>query len=56
MCALIRMSDKMERLKNLIKNESKREVMDESIIDTLRDLSGYCNLTIVEYEKMKEKK
>ena len=38
--ALIRMEDKMGRLRTLIKSEAK--VKDESISDTLRDLSNYA--------------
>jgi Nucleotide modification associated domain 1 len=39
---LIRLDDKLKRLKNLQKNEQL--VMDESILDTLQDLAGYAVL------------
>lgn len=51
--AFIRMEDKWFRLENLISG-TEQKVKDESIIDTLRDLSGYINLTIIELEKQKE--
>lgn len=41
--SLVRMNDKMNRLKTLSKNESK--VKDESIKDTLLDLANYCIMT-----------
>jgi hypothetical protein len=43
--ALIRMEDKMGRLRTLIKSEAK--VKDESISDTLRDLSNYALMASV---------
>lgn len=39
---LIRLDDKMKRLKNLQKN--KQMVMDETVLDTLQDLAGYAIL------------
>lgn len=41
---LIRLSDKLERLISLERNRSHR--VDESTIDTLYDLAGYCILTL----------
>lgn len=43
--AIIRMDDKMGRLRTLIKSEAK--VKDESISDTLRDLSNYALMASV---------
>ena len=43
--AVVRMSDKMERLKSLVKKEAK--VKDESIEDTLLDLANYCIMTVM---------
>lgn len=43
----IRISDKLNRLKTLIKEE-KLLVTDESIQDTLMDLAGYSVLALVE--------
>lgn len=42
----IRLEDKLNRLKSLIKNEQK--VMDENIEDTLIDLANYAIMTIIE--------
>ena len=42
---VIRMSDKMNRLKSLVKN--KQQVKDESIDDTLLDLANYAVMTLV---------
>lgn len=46
--ALIRMDDKMGRLRTLIKSEAK--VKDESISDTLRDLSNYALMASVWFD------
>ena len=44
--ALTRMSDKWNRIENLIlNNDSGTE--DESLIDSLQDLANYCNMTIL---------
>lgn len=50
--AIVRMNDKMMRLKSLCKKDNA-EVKDESIIDTLKDLSNYAIMTIIELEKEK---
>lgn len=44
---LVRIYDKYSRLKTLI-NGHERQVMDESIEDTLRDLANYCIMELVE--------
>lgn len=50
--AITRISDKHNRLINLCtKTESERKVKDESIRDTLMDLSNYCLLTIIELDR-----
>lgn len=46
--ALIRMDDKMGRLRTLIKSDAK--VKDESISDTLRDLSNYALMASVWFD------
>lgn len=46
--AVVRMNDKMERIKSLIKLENKTLVQDESIADTLLDLANYSVMTLVE--------
>lgn len=47
--AIVRMEDKMSRLNTLSKN--KALVKDESIIDTLKDLSNYALMTAVWLEQ-----
>jgi hypothetical protein len=49
---LIRLEDKLNRIKSLIKNEAA--VKDESLIDTLMDLANYSIMTIIELEGEKE--
>lgn len=47
--AAVRMNDKMERIKSLVKaQESNRCVKDETIEDTLLDLANYAVMTLVE--------
>ena len=50
---VVRMSDKMERIKALSKADAK--VKDESIKDTLLDLANYAIMTIVENENEDDK-
>lgn len=50
---LIRMDDKMGRLRTLIKSETK--VKDESISDTLRDLSNYALMAAVWFDHKDDK-
>lgn len=45
--AVVRMSDKMERVKALSKGE-KAKVTDEKIRDTLVDLANYAIMTVME--------
>ena len=45
--AIVRMEDKMRRLTNLSKQTSNQKVDDESIIDTLKDLSNYALMTAI---------
>ena len=47
--AVTRMSDKMERLKSLVKKES--EVKDESFTDTVLDLANYAVMTAMYLKK-----
>lgn len=49
--AVVRMEDKMLRLSNLSKKQSEQLVKDESIIDTLKDLSNYALMTAVWLEQ-----
>lgn len=50
---LVRMSDKISRLWSFAQKE-KFEVADESVIDTLKDLSIYAILCILLYEDRKK--
>lgn len=43
--AVVRICDKVERIKTLTKFDSK--VKDESVLDTLKDLANYAILTII---------
>ena len=51
--AIVRMEDKMGRLNSLIKPGSKQKVSDESLVDTLKDLSNYALMTAVWLEEEK---
>lgn len=44
---IVRLNDKMERIKSLVKN-GKAEVKDESLLDTLKDMSSYAVMLYVE--------
>ncbi len=46
--SLMRISDKVNRLKTLVKTGAENAQVDESIDDTLLDLSGYAIMTLVE--------
>lgn len=50
---IVRMSDKLERLKTLSKADAK--VKDESIIDTLKDLGNYAFMTVLELDEQEPK-
>lgn len=50
---VVRMNDKMERLKSLTKADAK--VKDESIRDTLIDLANYAMMTVIELDIENEK-
>ena len=49
--ALTRMSDKWNRLENLILNGGESLVGDESVLDTLMDLAAYALMTFIEVEE-----
>ena len=51
--AVIRMNDKLERLKTLSKKESM--VKDESVQDTLLDLANYAIMTVMYLKKHEDK-
>lgn len=48
--ALTRMSDKFNRIENLILN-GNAQVKDESLIDSLKDLACYCVMTVMAIEE-----
>lgn len=54
----IRLTDKLQRFKTLSKDSSTdiRQVLDESIRDTLIDLANYAIMTIMEMDKDKDVK
>lgn len=45
--AIVRMEDKMGRLNSLTKKGAEQKVSDESLVDTLKDLSNYALMTAV---------
>src|SRR5574344_1654699 len=47
--AVVRMNDKMNRIKSLSKGED-RQVKDESLSDSLMDLANYALMTVIELE------
>lgn len=51
---LVRMSDKMTRISNLLNRPAL--VIDESVIDTLRDLSVYATLLMILLQYEEEQK
>ena len=51
--AVVRMSDKMERLSSLINKDAK---VNESIRDTVMDLANYCIMTAMYLDNKKENK
>ena len=48
--SLIRLEDKLNRLKSLNKN-GNAQVKDESVQDTLMDLANYAIMTLIELEE-----
>lgn len=47
--AVVRMTDKMNRIKSLTRS-GDRQVQDESLRDSLMDLANYALMTVVEIE------
>jgi len=45
---LVRMDDKMNRLRSLTQNNKVAQIKDEKIEDTLMDLANYALLAIIE--------
>lgn len=53
--ALTRISDKFNRLEQLVLNRDDIRVKDEHLEDTLRDLASYCIMTLVALEPQEER-
>lgn len=53
--SVVRMSDKLNRLKSLTINANKQKVNDESLEDTLEDLANYAIMTSMWLKLKKEK-
>lgn len=51
--ALTRISDKFHRIENLILTAKDGSDTDESLIDSLLDMSNYCLMTVIEMENNK---
>lgn len=51
--AVVRMNDKMNRIKSLSK-KGGRQVKDESLRDSLMDLANYALMTVVELDQQVE--
>lgn len=45
---IVRLMDKLERLKTLLGKGEQAQVVDESIYDTLIDMANYCIMEVVE--------
>lgn len=48
--ARIRLSDKLNRFKQLSRDPNRQAVQDESMIDTLLDLANYAIMTVMEID------
>lgn len=48
--ARVKLSDKLNRFRNLTRDPSKQQVKDESIRDSLIDLANYAIMTIMEID------
>lgn len=54
--ALVRMEDKFNRLKTLLRPNANQQVKNESIHDTLLDLANYALMTDIEISSLIEEK
>lgn len=52
--ARIRLSDKLNRFKNLTRNPANRMVDNESVRDTLLDMANYAIMTVMELDILSE--
>lgn len=53
--ARIRLSDKLNRFKQLTRNNCVQQVTDESVRDTLLDIANYAIMTIMEIDEKEGK-
>jgi len=44
---IIRMNDKFQRIKNLVSTNRRKRAINESILDTFRDLSNYSIIALL---------
>lgn len=44
-----KISDKINRWQNILRNGNKLQVADETVLDTLQDISNYCNIAQLLY-------
>jgi len=51
---MVRLGDKYSRACNLVRNQGKRTVKDETLEDTLLDLANYALLALLAYRRKKE--
>lgn len=53
---IVRIGDKFNRLKNLVRNPESQRVNDESIADTLLDMANYCIMLKLELDNKQNNK
>tara|TARA_R110000851_G_scaffold54443_1_gene128485 strand:+ start:247 stop:540 length:294 start_codon:yes stop_codon:yes gene_type:complete len=51
---IMRMGDKLMRLKTITQSSVSIDMGDESLRDTLKDLSNYCVLALLELDRLEE--
>ncbi len=51
---MTRLSDKFSRLRTL--NSGVPDVVNESVEDTIRDIAGYCILTLIELKRERQER
>ena len=53
---MVRLGDKYTRACNLVRNQGKRAVKDETLEDTLLDLANYALLALLAYKRQTKEK
>ena len=51
---IIRMNDKINRLRNITKNSVNIDCTDESLCDTIADMGNYCILALLEIDRLEK--